>query len=504
MIETISKDNLVIVGSDFNQKTFAGGKLYFLNTGKLGKDKQLTSGKGDYREYTIWQTITHTAETLKDRFYLIIDEALRGMNVRRGEEDARLTIVQKFILGSLGEIPPIDLILGMSAPPTRFNQLLQTTQRTRSPVDVPPEDVRASGLLKDTIIVYHPTEEFATDMTLLAEAARKWKDMSLAWREYAQAENQALVQPALVIQVEDGGENGISRTDLDAIIHTLETEIEGLQHGEIAHCFEPNAPFSAAGWIIPKIDASQIQESTRIKVVLFKMALTTGWDCPRAEVMMSFRTAQDDTLIAQLIGRMVITPLARRIAGRELLNTVSLYLPKYHKEHVRAVIERLKNDPDAVPLTEVEDGAKLRTFKRDSNQAAAFEALTGLPTYRVERVRKASNTRRLIRLARLLTIMHEIDPNAWDAAKQLVIDLLDTEKTRLMVEDSDFEAKLSSHGEITLEAVAVEQGTRRGSPSATRQAAGSSSSMPMRSRLASIRKTALLFCRAKTRRKRLA
>ena len=58
-----------------------------------------------------------------------------------------------------------------------------------------------------------------------------------------------------------------------------------------------------------------------------------------------------------------------------------------------------------------------------------------------------------------MTTLHEIDPNAWDAAKQLVIDVLDIEKARLMISDSDFEAKLSSYGEITLEAVAVEQGT---------------------------------------------
>jgi hypothetical protein len=38
------------------------------------------------------------------------------------------------------------------------------------------------------------------------------------------------------------------------------------------------------------MDPSRIQEETGIRFVLFKMALTTGWDCPRAEVMMSFRT----------------------------------------------------------------------------------------------------------------------------------------------------------------------------------------------------------------------
>jgi hypothetical protein len=60
---------------------------------------------------------------------------------------------------------------------------------------------------------------------------------------------------------------------------------------------------------------------------------------------MSFRRAHDHTLIVQLIGRMVRMPLARRIEGQELLNSVSLYLPHYDAEGLRQVIENLKEDP---------------------------------------------------------------------------------------------------------------------------------------------------------------
>ncbi|MBK9219502.1 MAG: hypothetical protein IPL70_14470 [Uliginosibacterium sp.] len=60
-----------------------------------------------------------------------------------------------------------------------------------------------------------------------------------------------------------------------------------------------------------------------------------------------------------------------------------------------------------------------------------MEALTGLPTYRVERVRKVSNTRRLMALSRLLTTLHAVDMTAWDGSKKLVIDTLDAEAARL-------------------------------------------------------------------------
>jgi type III restriction enzyme len=118
-----------------------------------------------------------------------------------------------------------------------------------------------------------------------------------------------------------------------------------------------------------------------------------------------------------------------------------------------------QGDPMELPPTDVEDGAKLVTFKRDKDMDAAFEALTDLPCYRVERVRKVSNTRRLMRLSRLLTTMHQVDMSAWDGSKKLVIDTLDTEIERLKQDDADFDAKLKASGEITLNAVAVEQGT---------------------------------------------
>lgn len=121
---------LVIVDTDFDQKTFDGGRVYFLNTQKLGKDKNLVT-KGDNRDYTIWETIKNTEKAVGDRFYLVIDEAHRGMNRTAREENQAKTIVQKFVLGSVPDaVTPIKLILGVSATPERFKRLLDDTRAT--------------------------------------------------------------------------------------------------------------------------------------------------------------------------------------------------------------------------------------------------------------------------------------------------------------------------------------------------------------------------------------
>jgi type III restriction enzyme len=62
-------------------------------------------------------------------------------------------------------------------------------------------------------------------------------------------------------------------------------------------------------------------------------------------------------------------------------------------------------------------------------------------------------------LSRLLTTMHEVDMTAWDGSKKLVIDTLDAQLARLKKDDPNFDAKVKGSGQITLNAVIVEQGT---------------------------------------------
>jgi type III restriction enzyme len=91
----------------------------------------------------------------------------------------------------------------------------------------------------------------------------------------------------------------------------------------------------------------------------------------------------------------------------------------------------------------------------------------------VEKIRKASHTRRLMKLSRLLTAMHNIDPDALDDSKKLVLDVLKSEMARLCAEDPDFDKKVSSYSEITVRAVTVEQGIWKELPSEPVQVARS-------------------------------
>lgn len=75
---------------------------------------------------------------------------------------------------------------------------------------------------------------------------------------------------------------------------------------------------------------------------LAKEAISTGWDCPRAEVLYSERPAKDATHIAQVIGRMVRQPLAHRIATDDALNSVTCYLPLFDRKALASIKDELE------------------------------------------------------------------------------------------------------------------------------------------------------------------
>lgn len=182
--------------------------------------------------------------------------------------------------------------------------MLEGAQRITRPVDVTAEDVRESGLIKDRIILDIAEDDQPVDWTLLRDAAQRTIEYAKQWKRYCKA--QAIsppVEPVLVVQVEDGTKTTLTRTDLSRTVDVLEKVYGRFGEGELAHCFQAEEDIIAGGYSIRKIDASKIQGDAAVRVVFFKMALTTGWDCPRAEVMMSFRKAADHTLIAQLVGR---------------------------------------------------------------------------------------------------------------------------------------------------------------------------------------------------------
>lgn len=335
---------VTVAEDSFDQEYFDNGHIYFLNTQKLGKSSNLTK-HSDTRQYTIWETLANTARDKSDRLYVIIDEAHRGMQGR--EAGRATTIMQKFLKGSPDDgLDAMPVVIGMSATSARFNALVQGTTSTTQYVVVTTDEVRASGLLKDRIVISYPEENTGNkDMAVLQAAADEWKDKWDHWYQYCYEQHYAYVNPILVIQVQNGTGSQISATDLDDCVAKVEERCRiKFQEGEVVHTFgQTNSVLTINGLNVPYVEPSAIAENKKIRVVFFKESLSTGWDCPRAETMMSFRHATDATYIAQLLGRMIRTPMQMHIQVDDTLNDVHLYLPYFNADTVSDVVKELQN-----------------------------------------------------------------------------------------------------------------------------------------------------------------
>ncbi|WP_205321430.1 DEAD/DEAH box helicase [Tritonibacter mobilis] len=314
--DKLTTSDLVTVESTFSREVFEPGKVYFLNTQKLGKNSMLvrgadTSDQGvltidgtpimpDGRSHTIWDTIRNTVEDPDLTLYLVLDEAHRGM---RDAVKGTQTIVTRLINGQ-GVVPGVPIVWGVSATVQRFNDAVKSMKdRTALPnVVVDPKLVQESGLLKDTITLDVPDEQGDFTTVLLRRGTQKLKESSKAWADYAEEQGDAAkVKPLMVLQVP----NSPNKDEVGAWLKIIFDTWPDLPPDSVYNVFGEHKTETFGGFSVPYISPERVQESDWVRVLLAKDAISAGWDCPRAEVMVSFRAASDQTHITQLLGRMV-------------------------------------------------------------------------------------------------------------------------------------------------------------------------------------------------------
>ena len=353
--------DLVVVENTFNRAKFDAGKIYFLNTQKLSKSSLLTRGfdagddesvfpemRPDLRSHTIWDTIRNTIEDPALTLYLVLDEAHRGMG--GGTVREKSTIVKRLINGENG-VPGIPIVWGISATVERFNNAMEGAKgrSTLPPVTVDPTRVQDSGLLKDTIALDIPDEATGDfDTVLVRRAAEKLRKATAQWKAYTEQQDSGeTVTPLMVLQVP----NTPNHNEIGRALDVIAQQWSELPAESVAHVFGEHKAQTFGSHTVPYIEPQRVQNDTWVRVLIAKDAISTGWDCPRAEVMVSFRPAKDQTYIAQMLGRMVRSPLARRIPGDDRLNTVDCLLPKFDRQTVEAVITALRDGSGEAPPT---------------------------------------------------------------------------------------------------------------------------------------------------------
>ena len=211
-------------------------------------------------------------------------------------------------------------------------------------IEISEAEVIAEGLIKKLLVIngeFPQTVELEDEgdtKYLLRRAFEKRSELAAAFAERAKSGETALVNPLIVVQLPNN-----SDALLERVQQFFEAQSVSVENGLLAV------------WLSSRhenLDGIEANGAPQVAVII-KQAVATGWDCPRAETMMSFRHASDATYIAQLLGRMVRTPMQSHIKVDETLNDVHLYLPYFDEKTVSSVVNALQSEEGGAIPTDI-------------------------------------------------------------------------------------------------------------------------------------------------------
>lgn len=466
--EKFDYNNLVRIEPPFAKPRLDPGKVYFLNTQKLSKSSLLTRGHietspegmdhlpglepgvtPDLQGWTIWETLANTIQDESLTLYLVLDEAHRGFDSKTSSD--KPTIVRRLINGTRAR-PPIPIVWGISATIQRFETAMKDAEATKDrralpPVIVDAARVQESGLIKDTLVLDIPDEAGDFDSVLVRRAARKLRESTARWAEYAETEGLLEpVQPLLILQTP----NTPDPDHVGIALDTIFAEYPELSAASVRHVLGDHKSQKFGTWEVDWIEPQRVQDEPVVRVLVAKDAISTGWDCPRAEVLVSFRPARDNTHITQLLGRMVRNPLARRIPGDERLNAVDCILPFFDRTTAGKVVRFLIGDLEEMPggtKKAVIDGKEL--LSNPDVPEAVWEVWETLPTETLPQ-RGARPVKRLVALAQTLSASG-VQPGALKSVKEFLHRVLDAYATRYQ---SELEAAVQEVWDVHIQEIA--------------------------------------------------
>jgi len=344
--DRISVGELVILHNDYPDDQLRKGTVYFINPGKLASGNLLVT-KTNRRSVTFWEILDSTIRDPSLTLYVILDEAHEGMRPPpKSEAEERQSIALKIINGHNGYMPA-PIVWGISATVERFLEAMRRAEGrgTEPNIVIDPLRVQESGLLKNSLVLDIPDEKGDFETSLIRDATLDFVEVCKLWSEYGRRENlEEPVLPLLVVQIpnKEGSERGQQEEDTIVVraLDTIRRHYPDFSDDCVAHVLGDRGHVSLSSYEIPRIQPQDVQSSTRVRVLLAKDAVSTGWDCPRAEVLVSLRPARERVYITQMLGRMVRTPLARS-TNDDRLNSASCYLPHFDRETAKAVAEEI-------------------------------------------------------------------------------------------------------------------------------------------------------------------
>ena len=400
-------------GTDMNLKdinNLSEGKLYknnifFINWSKIkGTDKESKklrkSGGVGYGGDAVFDDFIRKTRKERD-VVLIIDEAHTETDTHLANEVVDL-------------IDP-RIILKITATPKNLPNISDVSQKKAGFVEALESDVIASGLIKEKIIIQTEEDIKKLEIKKLSED-EIMLELAFDKRIELKKHYQKLgldINPLVLIQLpSDFKEKEEVQANLkDLVLSYLKQK--GVKENEIAVWLSSE-----------KKNLERIEENDgKVNFMIFKVAPATGWDCPRADILVMFREITSPTFHTQIIGRIKRMPEAHHYKLEEL-NKAYIYT-NYNKSHIRNVAKPETPNKPPIYYTKLKKGVDRIILETTYHQRTDFNTLTPPPLWQkffLQTLDEEFGTKIQFVTENLKIIKKHFDFSSTDVNNQIVVD----------------------------------------------------------------------------------
>lgn len=252
------------------------------------KNKAMKEGEG----INFIELMNNTKD--KQQIILIIDESHYASDAERTQE--------------LRTIINADVTLEMSATPKIVPSAQEVKKGVADYIEIDPKDVIEAGMIKKELIINQDigdlVDDERTSQDIIIEAAYA-KRLELK-QAYINAGTK--INPLCLVQLPNSEAGATKREIVEAFLAS-----KGIteSNGKLALWLSEDKSDG--------LDKISNPES-EVEFLLFKQAIDTGWDCPRAHILIKLRDTQSFTFEIQTVGRILRMPEQKHYDD-ETLNT---------------------------------------------------------------------------------------------------------------------------------------------------------------------------------------
>jgi type III restriction enzyme len=350
----------------------------------------------------------------------------------------------------LREIIDADVWIEVSATPKTYDniKLKEIIEGNDSPKDinrntwlvyVKSDDVIKEEMIKKTVIVNESMNNFDVNsedsQTLVLHAAF---DKRLMLRELYKDEGTK-INPLVLIQIENANAGNTTMEYVQRYLAEKEVDADNI-----------------AVWLSGDKSESikYISDSdNHIEFLIFKQAIDTGWDCPRAQILVKFRETQSEIFATQVLGRILRMPEQKHYKTEDLnIAYIFTNLNKFDEDKtgipnlIKTLVSNRKDTYESLNLSSfykkrVDYGDLTELFYEVLEKAFCEHfGLKFRPTVKMF----AENEAKLLSQGLDLSSVQRLDM-ILDNLKIGISDIDDTEKIKTLAKDKNIEVKKAEH-----------------------------------------------------------